>query len=51
MSNYGTIREYRDNPDHRDYRDNDDGGSISELTETIRSNIFKINNGGENSLF
>ncbi|CAL1543414.1 unnamed protein product [Lymnaea stagnalis] len=44
MSNYGTIREYRDDPQFRDYRD-EDGGSVAELTEQIRSNIFKINNG------
>lgn len=44
MSNYGTIREYRDDPQFRDYRD-EDGGSVAELTDQIRSNIFKINNG------
>ncbi|RUS74212.1 hypothetical protein EGW08_018018 [Elysia chlorotica] len=42
---YGAIREYRDDPDFRDYRDEDPVSSVSELTERIRSNIFKINNG------
>ncbi|XP_005091515.1 syntaxin-7 [Aplysia californica] len=45
MSNYGTIREYRDDPNYREYRDSDDSSSVSEITETIRSNIFKVNNG------
>ncbi|KAH9499361.1 hypothetical protein Btru_003894 [Bulinus truncatus] len=41
MSNYGTLQEYRDDPHYREYRDDD----IMNLTEQIRSNIFKINNG------
>ncbi|XP_055899065.1 syntaxin-7-like [Biomphalaria glabrata] len=41
MSNYGTLKEYRDDPSYRDYRDDD----VINLTEQIRSNIFKINNG------
>jgi len=45
MSNYGTIREYRDDPNYRDFHDNEDYSSVAEITETIRSNIFKVNNG------
>ena len=43
---YGAMREYRDDPDFRDFRDEDPASSVSQLTEKIRSNIFKINNGG-----
>jgi len=43
-NNYGTIREYRDDPNFQEYRDDSDG-SVAEITESIRSNIFKINNG------
>lgn len=43
MANYGTLGEYRDDPDQREYRD--DFASIIDITEQIRSNIFKINNG------
>lgn len=42
---YGAIREYRDDPDFRDFRDEEPSSSVSELTERIRTNIFKINNG------
>ncbi|XP_059170940.1 syntaxin-7-like [Physella acuta] len=43
MSNYGTLREYRDDPDEREYRDN--MTSVSDLIEQISSNIYKVNNG------
>ena len=46
MANYGSVREYRDDPNYQDYRDNDDSGSVNQITETIRGNIFKVNNGG-----
>ncbi|GFR86343.1 syntaxin-12 [Elysia marginata] len=42
---YGAIREYRDDPDFRDSRDEEPGSSVAELTERIRSNIYKVNNG------
>ncbi|BFZ04818.1 hypothetical protein BsWGS_07857 [Bradybaena similaris] len=44
MANYGTIREYRDDPNYREYQD-ENGRDVTELVEQIRSNIFKINNG------
>jgi len=40
---YGAVREYRDDPNYSEYRDNDN--SVTEITDSIRSNIFKINNG------
>ena len=49
-NNYGTIREYRDDPNFQEYRDDSDG-SVAEITESIRSNIFKINNGGKICFF
>jgi len=40
---YGAVREYRDDPNFSEYKDSD--VSVGEVTEAIRSNIFKVNNG------
>lgn len=54
-SKYGsTIREYRDDPNHRDYTDtaprpngvdNKDLSNFEEISEHIGTNVIKINNG------
>ena len=45
MANYGSTREYRDDPSYTPYMDGRSDGRFGDLCSEISENIFTINNG------